>query len=110
MSSADLEALAIRADVALARGFSEAAARLASNILGKCRSSEPLYAHALYVHGAARWELGDEQVGFEQLGRAASHVSMRENQALLARIRLKLLELGSDSGSPYHVSLPQSAE
>ena len=56
--------------------------------------------------GACAWELGEEKKGRERLEKAEAHAKACGNWSLVSRVRLQILEKSSDSGAPYHLSLP----
>jgi len=110
ISPHDFESLTLRAELELVRGYPESASRLAADILTRVKPSDPVYARALYLQGAARCSLGDAQIGLHELERAAAAAKASGDVPLVARIRLQILERSSEAGAPYHVSLPLSAD
>jgi DNA-binding NtrC family response regulator len=104
----DFDTLALKAEVALLRGHPDAALRHTAEALSRAKQTDPAYPRLLFVDGAARCEMSDEQRGLEQLERAATHAKRVDDVGLFARTQLQLLERSADAGAAYDVALPRS--
>jgi DNA-binding NtrC family response regulator/tetratricopeptide (TPR) repeat protein len=99
----------LRSEILLLRGYSDRAASLSVDLLPRLTENENLKAQALFVLGVCAWELGDERKALDRLEKAEAQARNCGNWSLVSRVRLQILERSSDSGSPYHASLPLCA-
>ena len=106
----DPEALALHSEVMYLVGKSDVALKDAQGALNTAVENASVKGYASFIAGACSWELGDDRAAGELLSRAATYAKELSDWNLLARVKLQFLERSSDSGAPYHVSLPLSSE
>ena len=107
--SSDPQIQALRAEVYLLQGRPELARRIALELLAnKLGLPTAMQAQALYVAGAAAWELSKNGES-AKLDKAIQLAEDSREAGLAARVRLHMLERVAESGADYQVSLPLCA-